>query len=88
MRQALSLAIEQGEGRSAAVLYNNLAVVAWLYEGPEAALDLDREGIDFCQRRGLTEMAEFMAAGQLPSLAELGRTEEALSEVVRGFLCI
>ena len=55
------LAIEQGEGRSAAVLYNNLALVAWLYGGPQVALGLIREGIAFCQRRGLTEMAEFMA---------------------------
>jgi tetratricopeptide (TPR) repeat protein len=83
MRQALQLAIEQGEGRSAAVLYNNLSVVAWLYEGPQACLDLSREGIEFAQRRGLTEMAEFMAAGQLPSLAELGRIEEALTDAAR-----
>ena len=37
MRQALALPIEQGEGRSAAVLYNNLSLRAWLYEGPQAA---------------------------------------------------
>ena len=83
MRQALSLAIEQGEGRSAAVLYNNLSLGAWLYEGPQAALDLNREGIDFSQRRGLTEVAEFMAAGQTPALAELGRIEEALTDAAR-----
>jgi len=83
MRQALSLAIEQGEGRSAAVLYNNLSVVAWLYEGPQAALDLSREGIDFCQRRGITEWAEIMAGGQTPILAELGQIEEALTDAAR-----
>jgi class 3 adenylate cyclase/tetratricopeptide (TPR) repeat protein len=83
MRQALQLAIEQGEGRSAAILYNNLAADALLYEGPRAALDLFREGIEFCQRRGLTEMAEFMAAAQPSSLAELGRAEEALADAAR-----
>jgi tetratricopeptide (TPR) repeat protein len=83
MRQALQLAIEQGEGRSAAVLYNNLVVIAWLYEGPQAGLDLSREGIDFCQRRGLTEIAEAMAGGQTPILAELGRIEEALTDAAR-----
>jgi hypothetical protein len=82
MRQALSLAVEQGEGRSAAVLYNNLAVQAWLYEGPQAALDLSREGIEFAQRRGLTEVAELMAAAQPSLLAELGRIEEALADAV------
>jgi len=83
MRQALSLAIEQGEGRSAAILYNNLAVAAWMYEGPQAALDLTRDGIEFAQRRGLTEQVEHMAAGQPPYLAELGRIEDAFTDAVR-----
>jgi class 3 adenylate cyclase/tetratricopeptide (TPR) repeat protein len=83
MRQALSLAIEQGEGQSAASLDNNLALVAWLYDGPQANLDLVREGIEFSQRRGLTETAEFMAAGQPAPLAELGRTDEALADAAR-----
>jgi class 3 adenylate cyclase/tetratricopeptide (TPR) repeat protein len=83
MRQALTLAIEQGEGRSAAVLYNNLAAQALLYEGPQAVLALNREGIEFCQRRGISEVAEFMAAAQLWILAELGRVEEALADADR-----
>src|SRR5207249_757366 len=53
---------------------------AWLYEGPQAALDLSWEGIDFAQRRGLTAMAEGMAAGQTTILTELGRIEEALTD--------
>jgi hypothetical protein len=80
MRQALSLAIEQGEGRSAAVLYNNLAHIVLQYEGPLACLALEREGIEFAQRRGLTEVAELMAGGQTPILAELGQIEEALTD--------
>jgi class 3 adenylate cyclase len=79
LRRALSLAIEKGEGRSAAVLYNNLGINASVYEGPQAGLDLGREGIEFCQRRGLTEWAEFMAAGLTTVLAELGQTEQALN---------
>jgi class 3 adenylate cyclase/tetratricopeptide (TPR) repeat protein len=80
MRQALNLAIEQGEGRIAAVLYNNLSVQVWLYEGPQAGLDLCREGIDFCERRGLRLWAETLAGGLTPLLAELGQTEQALDE--------
>jgi class 3 adenylate cyclase/tetratricopeptide (TPR) repeat protein len=83
MRQALTLAVEQGEGRSAAILYNNLVVAALLYEGPQAALDLSREGIEFCQRRGLSEGAEMMAGGLTTPLAEVGRTEEALTDAAR-----
>ena len=82
MRQALSLAIEQGEGGRAAVLYNNLALQVWLYEGPQAALDLCREGIEFCRRRGITLWAEQLAGGLTPFLAELGQTEQALSQAV------
>jgi class 3 adenylate cyclase/tetratricopeptide (TPR) repeat protein len=80
MRQALSLAIEQGEGATTANLYNNLALQAWLYEGPQASLDISREGIEFCRRRGLHLMAETMAGGDAVLLAETGRSEEALSE--------
>ena len=83
MRQALTLAIEQGEGRSAAILYNNLGLAAYQYEGPQACLDLYREGIDFCQRRGLSELAEGIAGGLTPILAELGQTEQAFGDAVR-----
>jgi predicted ATPase/class 3 adenylate cyclase len=80
MRQALGLAMEQGEGRSAAILHNNLAVMTALYEGPQAHFDLLQEGIEFCQRRGLKELAKFMATGQTVALWQLGRVEEALTE--------
>ena len=83
MRKALRLAIDQGEGRSAAVLYNNLSVQAWLHEGPQASLDLGREGIEFAQRRGLTEQAEFIASGDPPLLTELGQVNEALAKAAQ-----
>jgi class 3 adenylate cyclase/tetratricopeptide (TPR) repeat protein len=83
MRQALSLAIDQGEGRSAAVVYNNLSVQVWVYEGPQAALDLLREGIEFSQRRGLSEIAEIMAGAQTSIAAELGHTDQALTDAAR-----
>jgi class 3 adenylate cyclase len=79
MRRALELAIERGEGRSAAVLYNNLTFNAWLFEGPRAALDLAQAGTEFSQRHGLNLWTERFAAGQTPYLVELGQTEEALS---------
>ncbi len=78
MQQALDLAVQQGHSRSAGVLYANLANVAWLYEGPQAAFDLGEAGVDFSRRRGLTESADFMAAGLTALLADAGKTEEAL----------
>jgi hypothetical protein len=80
MRRALQVALEQGEGRIAAVQYNNLAVLLWQYEGPQGALAACREGVDFCERRGITEWA-LDIAGMSPSfLGELGHTEQALAE--------
>ena len=80
MRRALALALEQGQGRAAAVLHNNLALASWQYEGPQAALDACREGIDFCERRGIAEFALGIAAMSTTFLAESGRAEQALAE--------
>jgi class 3 adenylate cyclase len=80
MRRALELAVEQGAGRDAAILYNNLSIGVWPYEGPQAALELCREGIDFCERRGIAEIAFFIGGSSLTYLAELGRSERALAE--------
>ena len=57
MRRALALALAQGQGRAAAIQHNNLALNIWEYEGPRAALDACRDGLDFSQRRGITELA-------------------------------
>jgi hypothetical protein len=80
MRRALALAIEQDEGRTAAVLHNNLAIGAWQYEGPRAALAACREGIEFCERRGITEQALGISALSTTFLAETGEAERALAE--------
>ena len=49
MRQALALAIEQGEGRTAAVLYNNLGMRRHVVRRAEKPTwTLLREGIAFC----------------------------------------
>jgi hypothetical protein len=80
MRRALELALEQGQGREAGIRRHNLAIVTWLYEGPRAALAACREGIDFCQRRGIAELELYLVSESLHLLAELGRPEQALSE--------
>jgi class 3 adenylate cyclase/tetratricopeptide (TPR) repeat protein len=80
LRRALELAVEQGEGRTAAIQHNNYALAVWLYEGPLAALERCKEGIDFCERRGIAELALSTASTGLTLLAELGRAEQALRE--------
>jgi class 3 adenylate cyclase/tetratricopeptide (TPR) repeat protein len=80
MRRALALAVEQGLGRAAAILHNNLALVVWQHEGPPAALELCDDGIDFCGRRGIAEWALGIAAQRLTILAACGHSERALAD--------
>jgi class 3 adenylate cyclase/tetratricopeptide (TPR) repeat protein len=80
IHRALALAIEQGEGRTAAVHHNNLAIAIWQYKGPQPALEMVREGIAFCERRGIAEFALTIAAMSPTFLAELGQPEQALAE--------
>ena len=46
----------------------------------QAALERCREGIDFCERRGNTELALAIAAMSTTFLAESGQAEQALAE--------
>jgi class 3 adenylate cyclase/tetratricopeptide (TPR) repeat protein len=80
IRGALALAVEQGESRTAALLYHILAIVAWQYEGHQAGLAALRDGADFCERRGIVELALGIASERLHHIAALGRTDEALAE--------
>jgi class 3 adenylate cyclase/tetratricopeptide (TPR) repeat protein len=78
MRRALALAIAQGQGREAAVLYNNLAFVTWQHEGPAVALERCDDGTEFCERRGIAEIELLIASTRLTFLAACGRSEDAL----------
>ena len=80
LRQALRLAHEQGLGRETAAIHGNLAGATWMYQGPAAALDVTREGLAFCERRGITEMTLQNSSANPSLLAELGQTEQALAE--------
>jgi tetratricopeptide (TPR) repeat protein len=83
MRRALELALEQGQGREAAVLHNNLTVASWFHEGPQAALTTARDGIAFCERRGITESALGITLMTSTFLADLGQVEQALENAGR-----
>jgi tetratricopeptide (TPR) repeat protein len=80
MRRALGLAVEQGMGRDAAVLHNNLAFATWQHKGPAAALELCSEGIEFCERRGIAGWVFNIAGMRLTFLAACGRSERALDD--------
>ena len=79
MELALGLLVEQGVGRDAAIVQNNLAIARYPLRGPARALADVEQGIAFCEQRGLVEPAGVLNANCSALLAELGRTEEALA---------
>jgi tetratricopeptide (TPR) repeat protein len=79
LRAGLALGLELGSGYDTAVLYNNLAEPIWLVEGPQAALAACEDGVDFAERRGLSEPAMWLRASTVGPLLDLGRWEEAIT---------
>jgi tetratricopeptide (TPR) repeat protein len=79
LRAGLALGLELGSGYDTAVLYTNLAEPVWLVEGPDAALAVCADGVDFAERRGLSEAAMWLRASTLGPLLDLGRWEEAVT---------
>jgi class 3 adenylate cyclase/tetratricopeptide (TPR) repeat protein len=79
LREGLALGLELGSGYDTAVLYNNLAEPVWLVEGPDAAIAVCEEGVDFAVRRGLSEAAMWLRASTLGMLLDLGRWDEAVT---------
>ena len=80
LKEASRLALEQGLGRETAVIQGNLSASLSLYHGPQIGLDALRTTIEFCEQRGIAEMALQNRAGIPAYLAELGQTEQALVE--------
>ena len=78
MRRALELSIERGKSRDAGVIYGELALASEQYEGPQSALALCRGGVEFCERRGVSEVGLAIASFAPLYLTDLGRCEEAL----------
>ena len=78
LRAALQLGLERVGGMETGVAYNNLADWVALTDGPESALELFAEGIEFAQRRGLDFRVQWLRMSTLEWLHELGRWDELL----------
>jgi class 3 adenylate cyclase/tetratricopeptide (TPR) repeat protein len=83
MERSLALLVEQGAGRDAAILQNNLAVARYPLEGPGGSLTAFEKALAFCRQRGLGESAALCEANCPGLLVELGRPEEALERAAR-----
>jgi class 3 adenylate cyclase/tetratricopeptide (TPR) repeat protein len=78
IRDAIDLATRAGQARTAAVLYNNMGLDVWGFEGPVAALEVQHAGIAFGRARGLTEMVEHTTGGSLLTSIDAGRLGQVL----------
>lgn len=79
-RSAIELGQREGLGRPVALAFNNLATLALPSEGPQAAIELCREGIEICQRRGLDELRLGLRSTMLPALYDAGEWDAVVSQ--------
>jgi tetratricopeptide (TPR) repeat protein len=83
MERALTVLVDSGAGREAAILQNNLALARYPLEGPATSLALYEEAITFSKQRGLGESAALLEANCPLLLVELGRPDEGLARARR-----
>ncbi len=62
-----------------AVLYNNLAMAVWMFEGPQAGLKELDAGLASARAFGLTESVDFATASSLGVLFDCGRFDEIVA---------
>jgi hypothetical protein len=78
LREALRTGRNFGLGHETARAHVNLASVIWLTEGPAEALEIQRAGIEFGERRGLTNVVLRTKGASLWTLFDLGEWDELL----------
>jgi class 3 adenylate cyclase/tetratricopeptide (TPR) repeat protein len=78
LRKSVERGLEWGLGVETVTGYMNLGDLVWLAEGPRAALTIHREGIAFCDRRGLAQGGAWLKAETAWTLYELGLWDEVL----------
>jgi class 3 adenylate cyclase/tetratricopeptide (TPR) repeat protein len=76
-REAMRIATRVGH-TAGALAYLNLASWIWLFDGPAAALELNRAGIAYAKARGIAVLVDWMTAAMLDCLTDLGELEQAL----------
>ena len=78
IRRALQRGQELGLGSDTAGAYVNLAYATHLFAGARAMLEVVTEGIEFCDRRGLTFHAMWMRNGAAGARLDIGDWDGAL----------
>jgi tetratricopeptide (TPR) repeat protein len=76
--EALGVLVSRGNGRDAAGLMGNVALLRWLAEGPEVGLEVLREATAFSLARNLTYVSQITEGNMVDLLADVGKIDEAL----------
>jgi tetratricopeptide (TPR) repeat protein len=79
--EALELALEAGQGRHAAVIYNNWAIARGSFEGPAQGLETFNLGVAFCRARGISSWENWMRRGTANPLFRLGQLDQYLAVI-------
>jgi class 3 adenylate cyclase/tetratricopeptide (TPR) repeat protein len=79
LREAVRLGLETGQSRPTEVAYNNLADTLYATEGPSVGIETYRRAIEFGERRGLVQPAEWSASEMTRPLYEAGEWDELLA---------
>ncbi len=78
-REAIELGAQAGQGRTTSMIYNNLGVEIWSFEGPTAALEVFGEGLRFAEARGLQDGALSIQTSALPAMLDVGDLDGVLA---------
>jgi hypothetical protein len=78
LRHALDVARASGNGLDMVTSYSYLSEWVGLLEGPTTALEMNREAIELCARRGLTGQGSWARAEGMWLLFDLGAWDEVL----------
>jgi tetratricopeptide (TPR) repeat protein len=81
MRRGIGLALERGDGRRAAMGWNNLGVEQMAATGPREALQAFEEGIELAAQRGMRSSELFCRASALQSRFDLGMWDRIRDEI-------
>ena len=81
--RAVEVLIAGGEGRLAANLMNNLALMRWVIDGPALTLDALDAAMAFARQRNLRALAELIRSNSAEMLVDSGRIDEAIGDLAR-----
>jgi len=77
--RAVRAAMEQSQGRTAAIMLGNLADVTYIFSGAQAALRLRRRGLEHSTRRREAETTAYLRVSRVEDLLWTGKWEQSLT---------